>query len=125
MLFQGPGTSLEISRAKSLARFPGRIGIARYFSATVRERRKSWTSIEEFRLLLLQPLRVKHPRFVNSFVGMRPKIISLRLKKISGQPFLAVAVKVCKGCTERRNGDSRLNRKGDSQAPTGLALLEN
>ena len=54
---------------------------------------------------------------------MRTKVIALRLNEIGWKDLTAVAVKECKGCAERRGGDTPEDGLSDDSSPAWLRFM--
>ena len=63
-------------------------------------------------------------RLVNALVGVRAKIIALRLQQIRWQVRTAVAVEKGQRGAERRNRDAAFDGGGNSRAPAFLAAFD-
>ncbi len=63
-------------------------------------------------------------RFVDSFVGVRSKIISLCLQQVGRQATAAIAIVESQGSTHGRHRNAHLNGRGDHSAPGCLCFLD-
>ena len=72
------------------------------------------------------PVRVKvlTTRLVDALVGMRAKVIALRLQQVGGQPCRAITIEECERRGKRGCGNSQPDSMNNRFSPRGLIAVE-